>query len=321
MTRLVSSLAMMAVVCATVSDAGAYVRTRSSKVGAPAAWPGGCVFVQPDLSGSPDLPADQVFATIQKSLNNWASTTAGCSYLKINYEQPAAVEAHYDGKNIIKFRTDKWCHPDDPQSHGVCYAPEAAAITSVYMIDDNDPRDGLILDADVEINNLNFTFAIVDPTVSVLPTPRTGTSLADLENTLTHELGHLLGLSHTCLDSSGGKFDVDETGAPPPACATLNQLPAADRNKIAFATMYNFAQPGETRKRTPEADDVAGICAAYPGPDTPSGKTCEHTDLSKYSRGCDTAPGGNLPDLHGVGAALAALWLMAMALWLRRRAH
>lgn len=299
-----------------VGDAGAYVRTRSSKAGAAAAWPGGCVFVQPDIAGSPDIAASDLFLTVKKSVDNWATPTAGCSYLQINYDEPAAAEAHYDGKNVIKFRTDKWCHPDDAQSHGVCYAPEAAAITSVYMIDSNDPRDGLILDADVEMNNLNFTFAIVDPTVSILPTPRANTSLADLENTLTHELGHLLGLSHTCLDASSGKFDVDETGAAPPACASLNTLPTDQRTKIAWATMYNFAQPGETRKRSPEADDVAGVCAAYPAPNTT--KSCAHTDLSQYNRGCDTAPGARAPSLSLL-LILFGLGLCACGIWLRRR--
>jgi hypothetical protein len=34
----------------------------------------------------------------------------------------------------------------------------------------------------------------------------------------------------------------------------------SDYLRITTATMYNFANPGETSKRMPKADDIAGIC-------------------------------------------------------------
>jgi hypothetical protein len=266
------------------------------------------VFIQPDSAGSPDLPNETTFSVIQKSIANWNDTTQGCSYLKLLYDEPTSRDAHYDGFNMVKFRTDRWCHPDDETSKGVCYSPQAAAITSVFMINDGGDRDGLILDADIELNSLNFTFVVVEN--GVVPTPRQGTDAADFENTLTHELGHLLGLSHTCRDEASFKNDVDQNGNPPPSCDALSSLPTAERAVITSATMFNFASPGETKKRSPEADDVAGVCAAYPIAEVGS-RTCERTDLKKLTtRGCATdgpiAPRRHVDDVAAAGVLLLA---------------
>jgi hypothetical protein len=306
----------LALAFAFSSTAHAYVRSRTQH-GTPVYWPGGCVFVQPDSGGTPDLDSTTVFDTIMQSIGAWQSVTADCAYLKINYVDPAPLEAHLDGKNVVKFRTDQWCHPNDSQNHDVCYDAAAAAITTVFYLDrPGQSQDGYIIDADIELNDINFTFVTV-VVGQPLPTGRAGTSIADLANTLTHELGHLQGLDHTCKDAATPSNEVDDTGQPPPDCNDLQALPLAERVKITEATMFNSATPGETKKRTPEADDIAGVCAAYPIADAAKHSSCKPTKLSDYSTGgCELVPG------RGGGAALAValgLCLALIAIRARRR--
>jgi hypothetical protein len=294
---------------AAASTAWAYVRSRTEK-GIGVFWPSTCVYVQPDSAGTADMPADQVFATIQKSMDNWKNAVGDAAYLQLIFENPEPLEAHLDGVNTVKFRSDRWCHPNDAQQNNVCYSSSAAGITTVFFVQDGSPKAGTILDADIELNDLNFTFAILPTTAPENP----GRPFADLENTLTHELGHLQGLDHTCKDSATPPQEVDENGNPPPDCTKLFLLPPDQQQKITTATMYNFAKPGETVKRSPEADDVAGIAAIYPPSASPG--SCRRTNLNDYkSGGCAIGAPGTPRSLAGIAILLSAL----VALVARRR--
>ncbi len=304
---------VLGLVLSTTTSSHAYVRSRTTH-GTVTAWRSNCILVQPDSVGTGDLPSATLTTVIQASLQAWTTATMGCSYLALDYVPPAPLDAHYDGINSIKFRSDKWCHPDDAKSNSICYSKAAAGITTIYYVDSpGHEADGSMLDADIELNNINFTFAVVDPAAPTSIMPRAGTSLADLANTLVHELGHLQGLDHTCADSATSPTVLDDTGAKPPACSALASLSPDARTKIREATMFNSADVGETKKRTPEADDVAGICNAYPTAKKPA--ACSPADLSGFGGGCDI--GGALAHRPATGALMLALLLVLFAL-LRR---
>lgn len=260
--------------------AWAFVRSRASS-GTGLYWPSSCVWVQPDQAGTPDLPLDTVVAVLDRSIANWQSRTADCAYLSIHRDPPAPLGAKLDRKNVVTFHTDKWCHPADGKRPEVCYPHEAVAITYLLFPDKpGKPDDGQILDADIELNDVDFTF-VVEPADE---TPLKGKRIADLENTLTHELGHFQGLDHTCWVPSDVQPvpPLDDQGQPIPDCSDLDSLPEVERERIETATMFNYAVPGETSKRTPQADDLAGICSIYPKADDP--KSCVRPD--EPSGGC-----------------------------------
>jgi MYXO-CTERM domain-containing protein len=282
-----------------------YVRSTSSSSGAPLRWDKSCVYLTPDAAGVSDISGDDELAVMEQAAQNWRAATQSCSYLDFVFDAPEPNETFYDGKNVIKFREDTWCRPAHGGDPKQCYSPQAAALTTVFYV--NAPgkaNDGVIRDADVEINAVDFAIGVCQAP-GVCTTAGAGT-VSDLENTLTHELGHLIGLDHTCWDMPGAA-PLDDQGQPAPLCSAM-PLPA----KITDATMYNFQDPGEIKKRTPEADDVAGFCAIYPIASDPG--VCERAGTGGGG-GCACAAGGSR---HGA-PTWAALTLLGLALAATRR--
>ena len=240
-----------AVLLLFATNAAAYVRTTSDTTGTPLFWGVRCVVVQPDIRGSQDLDIDTISSTLDQATRNWSSRIDACSSMRLSAVPPgtippAAISARQDDIHAVQFRDATW--DDDPS---------IIAKTTVWHLDaPGNPDDGLIFDADIKLNGVGYTFVVEPSTV----TPRSGTVVADLENTLTHELGHVLGLGHTCWDHITDTPPLDNTGNPIPDCGDPT-LPAT----ILDATMYPYSlMPGDTAKRSLTDDDVAGICQPYP---------------------------------------------------------
>ena len=184
---------------------------------------------------------------------------------------------------------------------------QAAAITTVFFVDEEGhAEDGRILDADIELNGAHGFFFTVNGSSK-------GT---DVQNTVTHELGHLMGLDHPCDDGARRPLPRDHLGQRLPSCDPRSKLPV----EMTRTTMFNFTEPGDTFMRTPEADDVAGVCSSYPLAQDPG--QCIDVDLTP---GCACSALGARP--AGQGARVAGVPLMpvlafaipVMLLWLRRR--
>lgn len=273
-----------------------FVRTGPTKAGNYLYWESGCVFVTVDADGTKHIAGDGEFPVVDLSIRAWNDGVAGCSFVNLVREPNKVLEVGRDKINLIKFRDASWCRPavgDDPPR---CYSPAAAGLTTAVYVDDADSaRDGAIVDADVELNGVDFAISVEGVTLG------TASCLSDLANTLTHELGHLLGLEHPCR-AAADPARVDGDGNPVPSCSTTSD-PA-----ITDATMYNFQDCGETKKATLSPDDVAAICAIYPQAEDPG--TCEHVG---DEAGCCSASGA--PPLPVFVLGLATFGLLA----LRRR--
>ena len=244
------------------AEPSGFVRTGPTKAGHYLFWESGCVYVTVDSAGTTAIAGDGEFTVIDASIATWNNDThtSTCSYLQVIEDPKKPVEVGKDNTNVIKFRDDQWCRPainGDPMR---CYSPAAAGITTATFVDDaTSSRDGAIVDADIEINGVNFAISVNQQTLSQQPCH------AELQNTMTHELGHLHGLEHTCL-APGDPPRIDNNGNAVPACSG-NTDPA-----IINATMYNFQDCGETKKETLDPDDENAICVIYPNAKDP--KTC-----------------------------------------------
>jgi len=276
----------------TAPSAQAYVRTRTVDNNNPIAWTRSCVFVAPSTQGAGSLTQTEILAAVNGAANAW--NAVGCSYIQLRVGTPEpGLEAGFDQdrapKNVIVFQDESWP-----------YDPSAAALTTItYLSSSNADSDGQIVDADVEINGVNFEFA-----TDGHPTQH------DLQNVLTHELGHVLGLDHTCDDGMINPTPLDHTGTPIPSCFPQSQLPLV----VTAATMYNFAAPGEIGKRTLEPDDSNGLCAIYPSAEDPL--VCEPVPPISGRPTCNCSA-------RSVTAGEALPWLLVLGLlWafrIRRR--
>jgi MYXO-CTERM domain-containing protein len=265
-------------------------------------WASGCVFLTYDADGTVDLEGDSELAIIDDVLATWNDATSSCSYLTLTAAGVASIDASKKVGNHhvtrILFRDDQWCRPNADNTTCSPLPSGAAGLTTVTFVDDaSSSRDGEIVDADVELNGEQFSIS------------SNGTTLggpnckSDLANTLTHELGHVMGLDHTCL-APGDPPKVDGNGEPVPLCADTSDP------QITVATMYIFQQCGETKKSSPAPDDIDAVCAAYPRENDP-----ESCIAVGEGSGCCSAGGTSGRDT--AGAILIAL--LAAAAYRRRR--
>jgi hypothetical protein len=276
--------------------------------GTPLRWTGGCVFLRPHTAGAVDLPAGALEAALAAATAAWRTATGACSYLELRVEPAEAGETGFDYVNRIVVRAERWCRPGPPEK---CHDPSAVGLTTVFYLErPGDPDDGVIVDADIELNAVDFALATCHAPGDCV-TAGAGTP-SDLTNLLTHELGHLLGLDHTCWPGVPGEAPLDGDGVRIPSCSPSGDLPP----EIKEATMYNFTDPGEIAKRTPEPDDIAGVCARYPSASDPG--TCAPVGPAAApdaadpgpgtdSGGCTASRGGGLAGMLGVVVVLAGL--------------
>jgi hypothetical protein len=265
-------------------------------------WPGRDYVYHLDAGGSARTPGDTEVAAIEASFESWRTLSKTCSDysfrrgedwslpVKVGYDQ----EQPFNNYNIVTFR-ETAC-PDVVPAEDPCWEEETCGnvyecwehgegtiglTTSTFSF-----RDGRVLDADIELNGsqpggrVGFLFTTVDSPVCEVE-PATDCVATDLQNTMTHEIGHVVGLDHVFAPGS---------------------------------TMEATAPPGETGKRVIDPGSGAGFCSIYPRGLPPNqcffrpgaGITVQ---ADGRGTGCAAAPGP-----LALGAVLATLALM------RRRA-
>jgi Matrixin/Carboxypeptidase regulatory-like domain len=165
------------------------------------------------LPSLPNLARNSTpLAAIEAAMQAWAIGPAG---LRLD-GTVATTDGGRDGINLITFA-------NTPRNRDI--SANALAVTLVLRVQEGDQIQ--IVETDT-VFNPGVKFA-TDGAANAI----------DIQATLTHELGHALGLKHSA---------------------------------IAAATMFPFVVEGETLKRRPEWDDIAGVRALYvddgaPNPD------------------------------------------------------
>jgi hypothetical protein len=211
---------------------------------------------------------------VQNSINAWNGHP--CSDLVLTFDGPTSRTAiGLDCFNLIVWRESK----DSNSPDGWKYDSSIIALTTVsYNVD-----TGEIFDADVELNGADYKFSTSTPCIE----DPSGTTM-DIQNTLTHELGHSIGLAHTSI-----------------SCVPGNE-----------AVMCPTANPCEIIKRTLSPDDIAGLCDIYPaGEKTP---LCSGQYEITTAASCPHSGGGGCVVATNSNSEMTGLALVALLVFLSR---
>jgi hypothetical protein len=211
-------------------SARAYVRTRNTQTMNPVYWQQTCPTATIYLNGfersaaNGGMSVDAIVKSITAAAHTWSSNAVTCAggrhpFLEI---VPALASADAeapgigdDARNTIVFRTDRWSRSGRTDTKD--YDVNGLVITTVTS-----ERDGHIVDVDMEINATEPSTILwmnLDPGV-VIPGTKNGDAhtpdVYDLQNSLTHEFGHFIGLAHTCFSPAYEGATVDGNGLPRP---------------------------------------------------------------------------------------------------------
>jgi len=288
---------LVAVLALAATPAAAWKQSTSSDTGVCLAWGERAVGWSAAIPLGGQVPEEEALEVFRRSFGVWEAET--CSDLRFVEGPRAERSTGFDPKGantnvlVVRERTCADVVPDgDPcisrrscADEYDCWEFGDGVIAMTTVTSSN--CSGRIVDADIEFNAASFRFTAVDgPRCD--DSGQSGCVEMDLQNTLVHEIGHMIGLDHS-----------------------------EDRN----ATMFRTASPGETSKRALAQDDREALCAVYPkgGPARTCGPAaspaeCEARRQRYHSRsGCASAGGGG-------GGALLAVFVAEASRRLRRRA-
>ena len=218
-----------------------------------------------DAAGYSRAASQAVFDAIDASFRTWQAVSNSCTDVTYVKQPPIDnPQVGYDSKNVannlnvITFReqscTEAVPPGDDCELDGSCankyrcweYGDFVIALaTTSYST-----RLGAIYDADIEFNaathsdGSRFFFTAVSSPKCPLDAPSADCASTDIQNTLTHEIGHAMGFDHAANPTS---------------------------------TMAATAPPGETNKRIIDSGTIQGFCEIYPR--NQPAASCEATNL------------------------------------------
>jgi len=250
----------------------------------------------PDAAGSAKTPGDSEFTAIDAAFSTWQALSDMCSdfqYIRGPRTPNVLVGKGTQDSNVVVFRDQSCDDPNVVPPNDSCLADGDSCINTYHCWEHGQftlalttttysTKTGAIYDADIELNAHDWLFT----TVSSPPCGQDMQSVqcvsTDVQNTLTHEIGHAMGFDHV---------------------------------NVAGSTMAPTAPIGEISKRIIDRGTADGFCTTYPRGQPPlpcdSSQQGLHVDANATGSAvgsCAAAP--------GAWAALAVVALLR-----RRRAR
>ncbi|HVT09528.1 MAG TPA: M43 family zinc metalloprotease [Polyangia bacterium] len=290
--------------CAAPAPGWAYVRGVNDQQ-RPLFWDTSCELLTVYPNGWTGLDETTIATSVAAAAAAWGSTVtcpasanapAGPPSFEVvvSLAPPGAQGvAALDYKNSVVFVQSDW------EADSMALALTTRSVDSA----------GRLIDRDIEINaaRADVLWAALDPQAPI--SASNGREIYDLQTVLTHELGHFIGLAHTCF-GGGSATDatsdmptepVDDQGRPVPLC---DDREATDNPDAYASVMWYTVTPSSAAKRSLTPDDVRAVCALYP----PSSAAACSLNQPSDGCSCDDAGGGAAAGetilLLGFGVAL-----------------
>ncbi len=210
-------------------------------------WPVGTITYQQVTRGNPEtLPAGSEFTAVHKSFDTWQAVMNSCGDLTL-VEGPRIADrtighnpGSTDNHNTVVFR-QAYCAGGVVPPSDSCWTDETcmnvydcwewgrgtiALTTTTY-----ERASGRVYDSDIELNAYYNIFTTNDAAPCSPPDFSQTCSATDVQNTVTHEAGHVLGMDHTAR---------------------------------AGSTMNTSAVVGEMSKRVVDPGSASFVCEVYP---------------------------------------------------------
>lgn len=227
----------------------------------PTSWSSPCIGFHLNENGTTAMPFTDVESIVKKSIEAWIQPDKSSLYPyysgKTNEDRVGFNPYIDENANIIVFRDNGTWN----ESHAMM------ALTTVTHRNST----GEIYDADIEINSSDYVYGIYE---------KDGGDVVDFQNVLTHELGHVYGLSHSTNIS---------------------------------ATMFPYSSTGETELRDLSRDDIEAISTIYPL--EASSEEC-HIDeyyFTKPPYEMDEKPSSSSCSLNGEGSRPSLIVIILLA--------
>lgn len=195
-----------------------------------------------DQNGSMQTPGETEFTAIDSAFASWQAISDTCSdfrFIRGQRMPNGRVGKGTETENLVTFREES-CRdavpPSDPcLADGSCgnvhrcwdHSDGTIGLTTVTY----STRTGVAIDADIELNASGFLFTTISSPPCEAGREDVTCVAYDVQNTMTHEIGHAVGFDHVEDPSS---------------------------------TMASTAPVGETAKRVIDVGSASGFCQTYP---------------------------------------------------------
>lgn len=267
---------LLAALVPALASAQAYQRTQLPDQTVCLFWPDRAVTLRPNGSGSARTPGETEFSALESAVQAWARLSRECSdfFLELGTRTTADQVGYVRGgenENLVLYRerdcADVVAASDGCHTEGTCgnvhgcweHGDGILALTTTTF----STRTGAFVDGDIELNAgpRGYLFTTVSSPPCAEGVDAVTCVSTDVQNTLTHELGHLLGFDHVEDPSS---------------------------------TMAPTAPPGELSKRLLDVGTREGFCHVYPRgrPSPPClGPSVSVVTAQARASGCGAGPG------------------------------